>query len=151
MQLTEKPEFVTWPETHYVFIEKRGPIPQNAPAAWQDFHGTAPQLPQDIPVTGSLALYKMEPPVYRAGVSVATKPANLPDGLDYERFAGGKYARFQLTGPYSQLGQATTRVMEIVRDSNLKLRDDYHIEHYVNDPRHTPEHQLVTEILLPVA
>jgi hypothetical protein len=26
MKLTEKPEVVTWPETHYVFIEKIGPF-----------------------------------------------------------------------------------------------------------------------------
>jgi DNA gyrase inhibitor GyrI len=151
MQLTDTPEIVTWPETHYVFVEKRGPIPQNAPAAWQEFHRIAPQLSPENLVTGSLALYRMEPPVYRAGVSVAAKPTTLPDGLEYGRFAGGKYARFRLTGPYSQLGQATTRVSEMVRETKMKLREDYHIEHYVNDPRHTPEQDLVTEILFPVA
>ena len=35
MNLTEVPETVTWPETHYVFVEKIGPFQTNAPQAWQ--------------------------------------------------------------------------------------------------------------------
>lgn len=31
MKLTEQPEIVTWPETHYVFIEKAGPFQTTAP------------------------------------------------------------------------------------------------------------------------
>jgi effector-binding domain-containing protein len=54
-----------------------------------------------------------------------------------------------LTGSYSNLPQASGRVFEIVSEKKIKLRDDYCIEHYVNDPRTTPEEQLVTEILIP--
>src|ERR1039457_5502434 len=35
MNLTENPEIVTWPETHYVFVEKIGPFMENAGKAWQ--------------------------------------------------------------------------------------------------------------------
>jgi len=35
MNLTETPDFVTWPETHYVFVEKTGSIPTIAPLTWQ--------------------------------------------------------------------------------------------------------------------
>ena len=151
MNLTETAEIVTWPETHYIFVERTGSIPKNAPLTWQDFQQYVPQLKSNAGVTGFLSLYKMEPPVYRAGASVAAKPAPLPGKLRYERFKGGKYARFVLTGPYSQLPQATTRVVEIVSDKKLRLRDDYHIEHYMNDSATTPEEKLVTEILFPVA
>ena len=58
-------------------------------------------------------------------------------------------SRFVLTGSYANLGQATGRVMEIVQQTKLPLRDDYFIENYVNDPRTTPEDQLITEILVP--
>jgi effector-binding domain-containing protein len=151
MKLTETAEIVTWPETHYVFLERTGSIPKNAPLTWQEFHQLLPQLKSTAAVTGFLSLYKMEPPVYRAGAAVPAKPAQVPGNLRYERFKGGKYARFVLTGPYSHLGQATARVVEIVSEKKLRLRDDYHIEHYVNDPATTSEEELVTEILFPVA
>ena len=32
----------------------------------------------------------------------------------------------------------------------LKRRDDFCVESYVNDPKTTPESELVTEILIPV-
>ena len=34
-------------------------------------------------------------------------------------------------------------------EKKLPLRDDYFIENYVNDPRTTPEAELITEILVP--
>ncbi|PYU23764.1 MAG: hypothetical protein DMG30_10455 [Acidobacteria bacterium] len=40
-------------------------------------------------------------------------------------------------------------MFEIVSERKIKLRDEYCIENYVNDPRTTPETQLVTEILIP--
>jgi effector-binding domain-containing protein len=73
----------------------------------------------------------------------------LPEGLGYTEFSGGKFSRFVLTGPYTNLGKATGRVVEIVSETSLPVRDDYFIENYVNDPRTTPEEQLVTEILVP--
>jgi hypothetical protein len=39
--------------------------------------------------------------------------------------------------------------MEIISQRKLPLRDDYFLENYVNDPRSTPEDQLITEILVP--
>ncbi len=38
MNLTEDPELVTWPATHYVFIEKIGPFQKTAQQAWQELH-----------------------------------------------------------------------------------------------------------------
>ena len=75
MNLKETAEIVTWPETHYVFVERTGLIPKNAPLTWQEFQQFVPQLKGNAEVTGFLSLYKMEPPVYRAGASVAAKPA----------------------------------------------------------------------------
>ena len=151
MQLTLEPEMVQWPETHYVFIEKQGPFQTTAPQAWNEVHPLTGAIAEHNTITGYTSLYKMEPPIYRAGVSVAEKPEKLPPGVTYEKFAGGKYARFVLTGSYVQLGPATGRVIEAVRERGLALRDDWHIENYVNDPRVTPEEQLITHILFPVA
>ena len=149
MNLTETPEIMAWPETHYVFVEKIGPIPLNAPKAWQEAHAFSEALARHNTVTGHISLYKMQPQIYRAGFVLQDPPAQLPQGLNYEKFQGGKYSRFVLTGPYSELGRATTRVFEIVLERAIQQRDDYCIEYYVNDPKVTPEDKLITEILIP--
>jgi DNA gyrase inhibitor GyrI len=96
-----------------------------------------------------MSLYKVGPKIYRAGVAVATEPKNLPENIRYEKFKGGKYSKFVLTGSYANLPQASGRVFEIVAEKKIQMRDDYCIENYTNDPRTTPEDQLVTEILIP--
>ena len=149
MNLTETPERVTWPESHYVFIEKIGPFQETAPAAWQTLHQHIPGIAENNKITEYFSLYKMPANIYRAGVAVAEKPAKLPEGLAYEKFPGGDYSRFTLTGPYSDLPGASRRVFQIVSEKQIPLRDDYCIEHYVKDPRTTPAEQLVTEILVP--
>jgi effector-binding domain-containing protein len=149
MNLTQEPEIVTWPETNYVFIEKTGPFQNIAPQAWQDLHQLVSGISEHNKITGYLSFYKVQPKIYRAGVSLAAEPSKLPAVLVYSKFEGGKYSRFVLTGPYSNLPQASGRVFEIVSERKIRVRDDYCIEHYANDPRTTPEEQLVTEILIP--
>jgi effector-binding domain-containing protein len=149
MKLTQVPDIVRWPETHYVFIESIGPFQNTAPQAWQNLHLLVPGIAQHNTITGYISLYKVSLQIYRAGVSLAAEPANLPENVAYEKFEGGKYSRFVLTGPYSNLPEASGRVLEIASERKIRLRDDYCIENYVHDPRTTPEEQLVTEILLP--
>ena len=149
MKLTEVPDFLTWPETHYVFVEKIGPFQSTAPQAWQSLHSLIPEIEKHNKITGYMSLYKGGPKIYRAGVSLAAAPKKLPDGLAYTFFNGGKYGRFVLTGPYSNLPEACGRVSRIVSETKIQVREDFNIEHYVNDPRITPEEQLITEILFP--
>lgn len=151
MNLTQEPTIVNWPETTYVFVEKVGPFQETAPQAWQTLHQLVPAISKHNKITGYISLYKRGPKIYRAGVAVAGEPTNLPQNVKYENFKGGKYSRFVLTGPYSNLPEASGRVFEIVEEKKLPVRDDYCIENYVNDPRQTPEEQLVTEILIPTA
>jgi effector-binding domain-containing protein len=151
MKLTQEPEIVSWPETHYVFIEKIGPFQNAAPEAWKELHPAVPGISEHNKITGYMSLYKVGPKVYRAGLSLAAEPKNLPKNLAYEKFRGGKYSRFVLTGSYAQLPEASGRVFEIVAEKKIQMRDDYCIENYANDPRTTPEEQLTTEILIPTA
>jgi len=151
MNLNENPEIVTWPETHYIFIEKIGPIPANAPQAWKEAHTFVTAVSAENKIARYMSLYKMDPGVYRAGFALDEPPVDLPKGLAYEKFPGGKYVRFVLTGPYSDLPQASGRAWNMVAEKNIQVRDDFAIENYVSDPRVTPPEQLVTEILLPVA
>lgn len=150
MSLNETASTIYWPETHYVFLEKIGPFPVNAPQAWQEFHHFMPTLQAQYKVTGAISLYKCAGEIYRAGYTLASAPStDLPAGLRYEKFPGGKYVRFVLTGSYAQLGPATGRAGELVAEQGIPLREGFSIENYVNDPRQTPEDNLITEILFP--
>ena len=151
MHLTETPEVVAWPETDYVFVEKIGPFQFTAQQAWQSAHTFVEGLTKHNKITGYMSLYKVGPKIYRAGFALEETPVDLPAGLTHEKFHGGKYSRFVLTGPYTQLPEASGRVFEIVAEKSIKQRDDYCIEYYVNDPRITPEDKLITEILIPTA
>jgi len=150
LNLTTTPVTVEWPETHYVFIEKVGHIPTNAPQAWTAMHALVPEIEKNNRVTGYLSLYDMNRQAYRAGVSIAAAPKDLPAGVQYEKFAGGKYAKFVLTGPFTHLPEATGRTVQRAEELRLPLRRGFNIENYVDDPRVTPEDQLRTEILFPV-
>ncbi|MGD0832081.1 MAG: GyrI-like domain-containing protein [Terracidiphilus sp.] len=151
MNLTLEPEVTTWPETHYVFVERSGPFQKAAPDAWTTAHSLAPRVKEHNQIAGYMTLYKIGPKVYRAGFSLAAPPKELPEGLTYEKFAGGKYSRFVLTGPYDNLPAASGRVWEIVAEKAIPVRDDFSIEHYITDPNFTPPDQLLTEILVPTA
>jgi DNA gyrase inhibitor GyrI len=149
MNLTESPEIVQWPETHYVFVERIGAFSDNAPQAWQSAHQFVAALRQGNQITKYMSLYKPGPKIYRAGFAVSAAPKYMPDGLLYEKFAGGKYSRFVLTGPYSDLPVATGRVFKIVEEKGIRMRDAFCIENYTTDPSATPPDQNVTEILVP--
>lgn len=149
MNLTEAPEVVNWPETYYIFVEKTGPFMQSAPAAWGEAHALAEEVLKHNRITGYMSLYKMDSKVYRAGFALEAPPSQLPKGLTYEVFPGGKYSKFTLTGPYTQLGQASGRVWELVQQIPIDVRDDFAIENYVSDPRTTAADDLQTEILVP--
>jgi predicted transcriptional regulator YdeE len=150
MNLTEKPVIVTWPLTHYVFIEKIGPFQEIAQSAWETLHKHLLEISKHNKISGKMSLYKIKPTMlYRAGVVVDSTPISLPEGFEYMKFEGGKYSRFVLTGSYSNLPEACGRVFAIVEESKIDLRDDFFIEHYANDSMTTPEDKLVTEILIP--
>ena len=150
LNLSSRPETVTWPETHYVFVEKTGAFENIAPAAWQQLHPLIPAIERHNKIIGYNSLYKVGPRIYRAGVALASEPESFPPDLRYTKFPGGKYARFVLIGPYSHLPEASGRVFQMVADQKLPVRDDFNIENYVNDPRSTPAPDLVTQILIPV-
>jgi hypothetical protein len=82
MHLTEEPDIVNWPETHYVFIEKIGPFQTNAPQAWSELHPRVPEIAALNQITGYMSLYKAEQQLYRAGVAVAARPRTCPRVCD---------------------------------------------------------------------
>lgn len=157
MNLTADFETVTRPLTHHVFLEKRGPFPEIAPPLWSELQPMIPQLPQNKvrEFLGVSGIDKSRPGedamIYQAGVSLADEPGKLPGGLQHRAIPKGNYAKFVLTGPYSDIWMAFDRVFKTLAEKKVELRPEFCIENYVNDPRTTPEAELKTEILVPVA
>lgn len=151
MNLVLEPEPVVLPGMHYVFVERVGPFKTNAGQAWQAAHTSLSELGKKNEIVGYLSLYKIGPQVYRAGFALAQAPVELPAGMDYEKFAGGKYLRFVLTGPYSDLPAASGQAWSTFEEKGFPARDAFAVEQYLNRPGVTPEDQLVTHILIPVA
>jgi DNA gyrase inhibitor GyrI len=151
LNFTTEPEIVDFPATHYVYLERVGNIPANAPQAWHTVEKFASVLMSHNQITGAAAFYKPAQGIYRAGFMLSAAPVNLPAELTYEKVRGGKYARFTLTGPFDQLPEANTRAFGIVAEKKIALRDDFNIEHYLTDPRTTPADRNVTAILFPTA
>jgi DNA gyrase inhibitor GyrI len=151
MNLTEKVEIVQWPITHYIYFEKIGPFYETAPQAWNALHQMVPAISKNNQITGYLSLYKVKPQVYRAGLALSEPPHQLPQGMEYSYFKGGKYSKFVLTGSYKDLPEACGRVFEIVGEGKIQMRDDFCMENYTTDPGKTPEDKNITEILIPTA
>ena len=150
MPLNTKHDKVQWPAMYYIFCEKTGSFLETAPACWKEFLKVLPELMPLYPNKGVASLYKTQPErVYRAGMMTTQKPETLPAGLKSEKFEGGSYIRFILTGSYSQLPEACADVFEIAKKEKFALRDAFIIENYLSDPTTTSEDKLVTEILLP--
>jgi len=158
INLTTKHEVVSRPAFHYVYLQKTGPFAEVAPPAWEELSRLlSNQIPPDQirAVLGLSTIDKdkkgEEAMIYQAGFGVAAKPAAIPKGLQYKEIDAGKYARFLLAGPYSQISPAFSQVFRALSEDSVPLREDYCVENYLNDPRNTPEDQLLTEILVPVA
>ncbi len=157
MNLTENFETVQRPLTHYVFLEKRGPFAEVAPPLWNELAPLVPKIDQKQirEYLGVSGVDKSRPGedsmIYQAGVGCAVKPDPLPDRLQHRAIKAGKYARFLLTGPYSQIWMAFDRIFKTLTEQKVELRPEFCIENYLNDPRVTPEDKLETELLVPIA
>lgn len=157
MNLTPEFEPVTRPLTHYVFLEKHGPFPEVAPPLWNDLMPMMQQFDQHQihEYLGLSGIDKTkvgeETMIYQAGVALLSEPGKLPNGLRQRAIKSGKYARFLLTGPYSHIWMAFDRIFKTLAEKKVELRPEFCIENYLNDPRVTPEDQLKTELLVPIA
>jgi AraC-like DNA-binding protein/DNA gyrase inhibitor GyrI len=157
MNLTSEFQTVTRPLTHYVFLERLGPFPEVAPPLWTELMPLLDQLDrrQIREYLGLSGIDKTkvgeETMIYQAGVAVTHEPGRLPHGLRHRSIESGRYARFLLTGPYAHIWTAFDRIFKALGEKRTRLRPDYCIENYLNDPRVTPEDRLQTELLVPIA
>ena len=158
VNLTPDFEVITRSITHYVYLEKQGPFAEIAPPTWNELFPLINGQIDQTQIVGYLGLSTIdksrlgeEAMIYEAGVAVQSPPEKLPQGLEYKKIKNGKYARFVLKGPYSQIWAAFSRVFKTLDEKDVALRQEFCIENYLNDPKITPENELLTELLVPVA
>ncbi|MEI6729842.1 MAG: GyrI-like domain-containing protein [Pseudomonadota bacterium] len=151
------PETVTFAAAHFVYVEVNGDFVENAPLAWKLFHSLTHGKFTEDQIVGFLGLGKIdyekegdEAFIYQAGIMLKAKPAQLSDRLRYKSISRSNYASFTLLGSYSQLADTYPEIFMILDKTKLKIRSDFCIERYLNDPAEVPEDQLKTEILIPI-
>lgn len=152
MKLTETPVDAVWPEMHYIYHEKIGPFKETASEAWKHLFANVGEITkQGNEITKYLCLFKLKDDILRAGVEVKSKPTKpLPEGFQYVHFHGGKYAKFVLTGAYSNLPNAWRKVVAISESTLKPNNNQFYVEYYANDPKTTPEAELISELYVPI-
>jgi DNA gyrase inhibitor GyrI len=156
LNLSSEPQQVILPTSNLAYLEKIGPFLKTAPLAWKKFWSIATGQLDKSSIAFAVGLSRIDETktgdaayVYQAGVLLKTTPSRVPDGLQMRAIKSGKYARFWLTGSYSQLPAAYPAAFSILKKAKLELRKDFCIEKYLNSPD-TPEQELKTEILIPI-
>lgn len=86
---------------------------------------------------------------YFAGILDETLPNTL--GLDEYSWAEGTWARFRYIGAYGLMWQMISRVYAgWVIPEGVRLKDDAIVQVYLNNPKNTPESELVTDVYFPL-
>ncbi len=156
VNLTTEFETVARDTTHYFYLENRGPFAEIAPPLWGQLQPIvrrmgAGKIREYLGLSGvDKSKAGEDAMIYQAGVALAEKPGELPAGIQYRAIEAGNYARFVLTGPYSQIWRAFDFIFKTLASKQIALRPEFCIENYLNDPQVTPESALKTELLVPV-
>lgn len=75
------------------------------------------------------------------------KAANLAS----KEISGGPYAVVRFIGPHAQLETVYQWLFDTwLPNSGKEIDDKPHFENYINDPKNTPQSQLITDIHLPI-
>jgi DNA gyrase inhibitor GyrI len=158
VNLTPSPEIVKSKPAFLVYLEKIGPFSKTAPSAWKEFWSLAGGQFDPDQIEGMVGLSRIDRTktgddafIYQAGITLKSKPAKIPQGLQSRELESDKYARFLLTGSYKQLPAAYPKAFSILEAMRLEIRNDFCIERYLNTPQDVPEDRLETEILIPIA
>lgn len=106
----------------------------------------------------NLVIYHNDPDISQAGDLRCDVCLALPGGravadgdIGVKEIAGGKYAVFLYTSPYTGIGTAYKKICgEWLPESGCTLRDSPCFEKYVNHPDRVPAEKLKTEIYIPL-
>lgn len=151
-------EIIDFETTRVAVLEHRGPVERLNDSvgqfiAWRMESGLSPKessrtfgIAYDNPDTTEPAQFRFD----ICGEVTAEVPAN-PQGVVTKTLACGRCARVRHYGSHSRLGES---IYPLYRDwlpeSGEELRDFPLYFHYLNLLPETPEHELVTDIYLPL-
>ena len=155
LDLSTEPDLRVLPRWRFLCVRRRGRCPDQAPAAWAEFHRVAGGLR----VPGALhvgAAHDDSGPIrermhrYEAGIAVAAVTP-VPPGLTAGTLPGGRYAVFRYGGSYAHIGPAfVTLGRGWLVTSGATLRAAPCLEIYRDSPR-VPERERRTDLCLPVS
>ena len=110
------------------------------------------------PGAAMIAIYYDDPETtpqeqLRSDAAIAVpNDATLPDGLDDQRIAGGRYARTEHVGPYEKLGDTWARFLgEWLPASGNRIGSGSMYEIYRNDPTKVKPSELKTDLYISLA
>lgn len=86
---------------------------------------------------------------FLAGALVNKNIDNFTTPLEITDTGAGKYAKYILTGSYSQLSQAWPKAFQQAQEA-YTLRNCFSVERYANSPEENAEEDLITELYIPV-
>ena len=145
------------PALRVAFIRYVGPF-ETVGVAWGRLTMWAGPRGLIGPATRFLCVWLDDPEVtapekLRGDVCVTVSEAVPPEGeIGVRELPGGEYAVATHRGPYGLLGETYARLCgQWAPAAGRELRDAPAFEVYLNDPRATPETELLTEVYLPLA
>jgi len=157
LRLSRTPEMRRRPPRRILYARELGPYTEVAPVAWARLSAKLDNAGISMRESEHVGLSYDDPQAvseellrYDAGIVVG--PAVTPPaGTCLGRLDGGDYAVFQYHGPYRHIAGAFVQLFRgwVVR-SGARVRRAPCLEIYCNHPGDVPEHDLLTELLIPV-
>jgi len=152
------PTIVTRPKSIIIYNEDCGPFEEIAPSVWEKFLEYISKgnfIKDDAEFLGISDIKESESGhqkhFYKAAVTINNNSGDtLAGSLKYGEIPPGKYAKFILNGSYLGLWPAFKKAFAYLNENNFELNNGPCLENYLNDPKYTPEDELITEILIPV-
>ncbi|HEX7928562.1 MAG TPA: AraC family transcriptional regulator [bacterium] len=157
LDLATTPVFQERVERPYLHVTRYGVCQEEAPLAWMEMNPIAAASgapdPESEFIGSSFDDPKRKPDAgmrYDAGFTV--KPGvRPPAGLTLGKVAGGRYAVFRYRGSYRYIWHAVDQIFQgWGAEHSDTLRAAPLLEVYLNDPRETPEADLLTDLCIPV-
>lgn len=128
-----------------------------APITWDNFLSTINNSKQDISESEFLALSYIQNSliedkshIYKVGITCSKEKPLSFKHLKKDKIKKTKYAKFILKGSYLSIWPAFERIFKILSETDLALDPSPCLENYLNNPKITPEEDLLTELLVPL-
>lgn len=153
-----KPKIVEIPEKAVAYIRAQGDYTQ---IDYGDYFARLWQYVKEQKLYSAgietIVVYHNDPDISKAGDLRCDVCLAIPKGpvavgpVGVKTLAGGRYAVFVHTGPYTGLGGAYHRIFgEWLPESGFELRESPSFERYRNNPERVPAERLKTEIYIPL-